>query len=233
MLRFYRSLTDVQYVGMWRQLGIVFALASALCSPAQTPPKKGQPDQGQSGGPQANQAPPRSPDDKAAPRGPGDSSSRDSNRNAGPEEPDDSVSEFHPWDPHKAQKDVEIGDFYFKRQNYRAALSRYCEALIYKPNDAIATFRIAETLDRSGDPAEARAYYEAYLKILPGGPSAGNSRKALERIKADPQPADKHLAQQQGCEPPGKAAKFRPEPLDPDRPALTRNPTSPPAGKSQ
>ena len=88
-------------------------------------------------------------------------------------------------------------------------------------------------LDKSGDLVGARNYYEAYLKILPGGPFAVQSKKALGRIKAVPQPADKHLAQQQGCEPLGKAAKFRPEPLDPDRPVLTRRPTSPPSGKAQ
>src|ERR1700727_2293160 len=50
----------------------------------------------------------------------------------------DDVLEFHPWDPHKAQKDLEVGDYYFKRANYSAAASRYQEALIYKPKDADA-----------------------------------------------------------------------------------------------
>ncbi len=49
------------------------------------------------------------------------------------EESASDVQEFHPWDPHKAAKNVEVGDFYFKRKNYRAALDRYKEALIYKP----------------------------------------------------------------------------------------------------
>ena len=168
-----------------------------------------------------------------APRGPGDSSSRDTSPGPPPEAPDDSVSEFRPWDPHKAMKDVEIGDFYFKRENYRGALSRYCEALQYKPNDAIATFRIAEALEKLGDLAGAQTYYEGYLKILPGGPFAAQARKALERIKARAEQPNKHLAERQGCEPPGKAARSRPEPVDPDRPVLTRKPTSPPSGKSQ
>ncbi len=219
---------------MWRKLVIASVLASALCASAQTAPNKDQKDQGQSAGPLSNQAPPRSQaDDKAAPRGPGDSSSRDSTPGAGPEEPDDSVTEFHSWDPHKAQKDVEVGDFYFKRQNYRAALSRYCEALQYKPNDAIATFRIAESLEKFRDLAGAQAYYEAYLKILPAGPFAAQSKKALDRIKGQGGLTDKHVAAQYGCEPLGKPVRSRPEPLDPDRPVLTRNPTSPPSGKSQ
>jgi hypothetical protein len=49
------------------------------------------------------------------------------------------INEFHPWDPHKAAKDIEVGDFYFKvKKNYRAAEDRYREALLYKPNDATA-----------------------------------------------------------------------------------------------
>src|SRR5579863_610847 len=31
------------------------------------------------------------------------------------------VAELHPWDPHKAAKNVEVGDYYFKRKNYNAA----------------------------------------------------------------------------------------------------------------
>jgi len=210
---------------------MALVLASALCSSAQTAPK-GPQDQEQSAAPQASQGPPHS-QPNAVPRGPGDSSSRDSNPIAGPEEPDDSVTELHSWDPHKAQKDVEIGNFYFKHENYHAALSRYCEALSYKPDDAIATFRIAEALGKSGDLAGARAYYEAYLKILPAGPFAGQCKKALDRMKVQAELPNKHLAQQEGCEPLGKPPKFRPEPLDPDRPVLTRNPASSPSGKSQ
>jgi tetratricopeptide (TPR) repeat protein len=94
------------------------------------------------------------------------------------------VQEFQAWDPHKAAKDIEIGDFYFKRKNYRAALERYKEALVYKPNDAIANFRLAECQEKTGKPGEAATYYEAYLKILPHGPLAPDAQKALERLKA-------------------------------------------------
>jgi len=93
------------------------------------------------------------------------------------------VQEFHPWDPHKAAKDVEVGDFYFKRKNYRAALDRYKEALVYKPNDAIATFRLAACEEKSGQPADAITHYEAYLKILPHGPDAEQAQKSLEHLK--------------------------------------------------
>jgi tetratricopeptide (TPR) repeat protein len=94
------------------------------------------------------------------------------------------VQEMHPWDPHKAAKDVEVGDFYFKRKNYRAAMERYREALIYKPNDALANFRLAECSEKTGNAGEAITHYQEYLKILPHGPLAPDADKALERLKA-------------------------------------------------
>jgi tetratricopeptide (TPR) repeat protein len=214
---------------MWRgTLLLVLVLAVASCAWGQAEIPRDQ------SSPPPVQAPPRS-DPMPAPRGPNDSSSRDSD-NLGPPPDvttDDSVTELRPWDPHKAMKDVEVGSYYFKQDNYRGALSRFCEALEYKPGDAVATFRVAEALEKMGDIGGALGYYGQYLKILPNGPSAAQAKKALERINARAERPDKHLAQKEGCEAPGKVAKSRPEPFDPDRPVLTRKPTSQPSEKSQ
>lgn len=93
------------------------------------------------------------------------------------------VSEFHPWDPHKAAKDIEVGDFYFRRQNYIGAESRYREALFYKNNDATATFRLAVCLEKMERPDEALEEFESYLKILPDGPESEKAKKAIDRLK--------------------------------------------------
>jgi len=93
------------------------------------------------------------------------------------------VSEFTPFNPMRAMKDVEVGDFYFKKENYGAAISRYREALQYKPHDAEATFKLAEALNKTGDVAGATENYEAYLKILPNGPYANKAREALSKLK--------------------------------------------------
>jgi tetratricopeptide (TPR) repeat protein len=92
------------------------------------------------------------------------------------------ITEFHPWNPLKAKRDINIGDFYFKRKNYKAALDRYKEALYYKDGDAVASFRIAECQEKLGDKAAAREYYEHYLKILPGGPLAKDAQSSLDRL---------------------------------------------------
>jgi tetratricopeptide (TPR) repeat protein len=92
------------------------------------------------------------------------------------------VQEFHPWNPMKALKDIEVGDYYFKRKNYKAALDRYKEALYFKDNDAVASFRLAVCQEKVGDRAEAKKYYEQYLKILPEGPFAKEAHASLERL---------------------------------------------------
>ena len=93
------------------------------------------------------------------------------------------VAEFHPWNPHKAAKDIEVGDFYFKRKNYRAAADRYREALYYKDNDAEATYHLAVCLEKLDQPDDAGKEYESYLKILPHGPQAEEAQKAIDRLK--------------------------------------------------
>ncbi len=128
----------------------------------------------------------------------GDSSSKNTKIDLSPPKGDDiehadedvednsGVTEMKPWNPHKAAKDVEVGDFYFKRKNYGAAISRYREALLYKPKDAISTFRLAQALEASKQNDEALQRYQEYLKILPNGEFAAESEKGIARLKAAP-----------------------------------------------
>ena len=154
-----------------------------------------------------NQAPPRSDDDDVSRSDPhfpaGEvSSSKDTGVDISPPKDDaakhpysraaiegedgattSDVQEFHPWDPHRAIKDIEVGDFYLKRKNYRAAEDRYREALVYKPGDAMAQLRLGQTLEKLGQLDEARENYQGYLKILPEGPLAKEAHEGLQRLE--------------------------------------------------
>jgi tetratricopeptide (TPR) repeat protein len=162
--------------------------------------------------PGQNQPPPRSDQEKSRERSAeaGESSSRDTRIDLSPpkddaknhpnsgaalsgfpsKSPEDmtdmtgDVQEMHPWNPYRALKDDEVGDFYFKRGNYKAALARYQDALLYKDNDAVANFRMAQCYEKLDQPAEAVRYYKEYLKILPEGPFAKQAKKALEKLGA-------------------------------------------------
>ena len=97
---------------------------------------------------------------------------------------DSEFNEFHPWDPHKAAKCIEVGDYYLKQGNYRAALSRYQEALEWKPKDAEATYKLGEVQEKTGNFTDALANYQAYLKTVPNGPYAEKARKGVDRLKS-------------------------------------------------
>jgi len=157
-----------------------------------------QPDQDQQEQPGQNQAPPRSAPATEA----GESSSRDTRVDISPpkddaknhpnsgvvetnpeDEPEGDVQEMHPWNPYRAMKDDEVGDYYFKRKSYKAALARYQDALIWKEKDAVANFRMAQCYEKLDQPDQAIPHYEEYLKILPDGPYAKEARKALQKLK--------------------------------------------------
>jgi tetratricopeptide (TPR) repeat protein len=130
---------------------------------------------------------------------PGESSSRDTRIDLtppkddakehanGPEMPGDAardVGEMHVWNPYRAVKDDEVGDFYFKQKNYKAALARYQDALDYKQNDAVANFKIAQCYEKMSQPDQAIIHYHEYLKILPEGPFSKQAKKALQKLEA-------------------------------------------------
>jgi tetratricopeptide (TPR) repeat protein len=152
--------------------------------------------------PAQNQAPPRS--DQAREAEAGESSSRDTRVDLSPPKDDaknhpnsgvaasdpeaeasPDVQEMHPWNPYRAMKDDEVGDFYFKRKSYRAALARYQDALTWKEKDAVANFRIAQCYEKLDQPDQAIPHYQEYLKILPEGPFAKEAHKALQRLEAE------------------------------------------------
>jgi len=165
-------------------------------------------------GPGPNQPMPRSDEQKQSLDQDGESSSRSSVIDLSPPKGDaanhpesstgleknDDVSETKKWDPHRAGKNVEVGDYYFNRKNYAAAASRYEEALEYKDNYADAMFKLAVAEEKLWDelakdvrrPAgfepqshyldEARKYFQLYLKTLPEGEHAQEAKDAIARL---------------------------------------------------
>jgi len=92
------------------------------------------------------------------------------------------VIEMRPYNPHKAEKDVEVGDFYYKRSNYKAAISRYREALELRPGYPRATFKLADALEKDKQLADAAIFYSEYVRQFPDGAQLAAAREALARL---------------------------------------------------
>lgn len=130
------------------------------------------------------------PKEEPTPLPQGESSSKDSETNGrGPGRTSNagnhqsSIHELKEFDPHKAAKDIEVGEYYLKRKNYRAALDRFNEALLYKPNDGEATFRLAQTQEKLELYALAYRNYQNYLNVIVEGPFTKEAEAGLKRLE--------------------------------------------------
>lgn len=117
----------------------------------------------------------------------GESSSKDSqiDLNAGPDSssPVPVAASSYPFDPHRAEKDVEVGKYYLKQKNYRAALDRFHDALLYKPKDAEATYGLAVTQEKLELLLQSYQNYKEYLALLPEGPTAKEAQEGVARLE--------------------------------------------------
>lgn len=98
-----------------------------------------------------------------------------------PQEPEEEDT----FDPYQAQKDMKVGDFYFKKGSYDAAIARYRDAARHKPNFAIPYLKIGEAYEKKHDPKNAIEAYKKYLEILPKGKEAPYARKRIEKLERE------------------------------------------------
>ncbi len=159
-----------------------------IAKPTPTP----QPEQPAAGQPQQPQ-PAGEPSSSSNNADTGMSSSRDSqiDFSAGPRTaPVNPVNEDVNYDPHRAEKDIEVGNYYLRQKNYRAALERFHDALLYKPNDAEATYGLGVTQEKMELFSVAYNSYSKYLEILPHGPMAREAEEGTKRMEQHPSPED-------------------------------------------
>ncbi len=85
-----------------------------------------------------------------------------------------------PW------KSVEIGNYYFRKKDYRGALSRYKEAARDDPYYAPAYLGLGKVYEKMGKSREALADYRKYLNTLPSQKQADDAtsvHKAIRRLE--------------------------------------------------
>jgi len=80
-----------------------------------------------------------------------------------------------------AAKSVEVGDFYLRRGKYKAALSRFQEALAVDPHYAPAYRELGKVYEKMGEWKKSLNAYQKYLDELP---SAKDAREAKDIHKA-------------------------------------------------
>src|ERR1700690_3641493 len=89
-----------------------------------------------------------------------------------PEEDESLKPKEYGFNPLEAEHDVQIGNYYFKKGNLKAAMNRFREATRWNPSFAEAFLRLGETEEKLKDKQAARDAYSKYLELSPDGKEA-------------------------------------------------------------
>jgi tetratricopeptide (TPR) repeat protein len=100
-----------------------------------------------------------------------------------PEEDKAKIPEEYSFNPLKSKKDVTVGEFYFKKSDFKAAAGRFREATKWNDGNAEAWLRLGDAEDRMHDAKAAREAWEKYLQLAPDAKNAAEVRKKLEKLK--------------------------------------------------
>lgn len=97
-----------------------------------------------------------------------------------PEEDETLQPKEYVFNPLQAQKEFNIGNFYFKKGSFKAASLRYDEATKWNPGYADAWYRLAEAREKMKDAEGAKQAYKKFLDVAPGDKRANEAKKKIK-----------------------------------------------------
>ena len=100
-----------------------------------------------------------------------------------PDEDAAATAKQYAFNPLQAQKELSVGNQYFKKGSYGAALQRYREATKWNPGFAEAWLRLGEAAERRHDRKTVAEAYAKYLELQPDAKNASEIKKKLEKLK--------------------------------------------------
>jgi len=108
---------------------------------------------------------------------------RDTDKAEGKDE--EEAAKEKPFNPLEAERCLKVGDYYFKRKNYDAAIQRYMEALEYQPNRFDAYEALGRAYEKQGAREKALRVYQDFLQKYPEAPRAKEFKEKATRLQKD------------------------------------------------
>jgi tetratricopeptide (TPR) repeat protein len=161
-------------IARWLLAVVSFALVTAPASDAQD-------SQGESSSAAPKPQPPGAPD-SSHPKS-SNKKTKDTPTNSAPDQPT--------WDPLRAEKDLEVGQFYLKKGDLDAAIDRFQDAAAAKPGFAIPYRYLGEAQEKRGDKREALKSYRRYLDLYPHAEDAKRIQKKIDKLWSEVGKKDK------------------------------------------
>jgi tetratricopeptide (TPR) repeat protein len=99
-----------------------------------------------------------------------------------PKEEDEAlIPKEYAFNPLQAEKELKVGNFYFKKGSYKAAAGRFREAVKWNPGFAEAWFRLGETEEKLKDKRAAEEAYRKFIELAPDDKRSETLKKILAR----------------------------------------------------
>jgi tetratricopeptide (TPR) repeat protein len=87
------------------------------------------------------------------------------------------------WDPLRAEKDIEVGQYYMRKGDVDAAIDRFQDATTAKPGYAIPFRYLGEAQEKKGLRKQAIASYSRYLDLYPHAEDGDKIRKKIDKLR--------------------------------------------------
>lgn len=86
------------------------------------------------------------------------------------------------WDPLRAEKDMEVGQYYMRKGDLEAAIDRFQDATTAKPGYAVPFRYLGEAQEKKGLKKQAIKSYQRYLDLYPHAEDGDKIKKKLEKL---------------------------------------------------
>jgi len=89
------------------------------------------------------------------------------------------------WDPLRAEKDLEVGQYYMRKGDVDAAIDRFQDATTAKPGYAVPFRYLGEAQEKKGLRREAIKSYLRYLDLYPHAEDGDKIRKKIDKLRSE------------------------------------------------
>jgi tetratricopeptide (TPR) repeat protein len=87
------------------------------------------------------------------------------------------------YDPLRAEKDLEVGQYYMHKGDVDAAIDRFQDATTAKPGYAIPFRYLGEAQEKKGLKKQAIQSYSRYLDLYPHAEDGDKIRKKIDKLR--------------------------------------------------
>jgi tetratricopeptide (TPR) repeat protein len=89
------------------------------------------------------------------------------------------------WDPLRAEKDMQVGQYYMHKGDIDAAIDRFEDAALAKPGYALPFRLLGEAQEKKGLKKQAIKSYKRYLDLYPHAEDKDKVQKKIDKLYKD------------------------------------------------